>query len=75
MDLLGADFPRYSDADRAELEAALRTDNPAKLEAIYASWADTGPRGVIEPTPEPTCPACRRARERFGADSCDKHAR
>ena len=59
LDLLGADFPRYSDGERTELEAALRTDDPAKLEAIYARWAQAGPRGVLEPPPEPTCPAER----------------
>ena len=71
--LLGDDFDRYSDGERAELETALRTDDQAQLAAIYARWAKAGPRGVLEAAPEPSCRACRRARDRFGADTCNRH--
>ena len=63
--LLSDDFDRYSEGERAELEAALRTDDPAELERIYARWATAGPQGVLEAAPEPSCNACRRAQQ-FG---------
>ena len=74
VDLLGDDFPKYSEQGIAELEAALRTDDPEELERIYAGWRE---RGIIpvarEPEPLPDCMECRRPM-RFGyPPQCAKH--
>ena len=75
VDVLGEGFSRYSDAQLAELELALRTDDPEELERIYARWraGALGPMPDPEPTPEPECPDCQRA-VRFGyPPQCRKH--
>ena len=38
-ELLGESIGLYSEDEIAELEAALRTDDPEELERIYAKWA------------------------------------
>ena len=76
VELLGEDFPRYSAEDIAELESALRTDDPEELEHIYARWRERGPLKLQPPVSTldyPDCADCQRARERFGGDFCVEH--
>ena len=72
-ELLGAEFSNYSAEDIAELEAALRSDDPKEFDAICAKWADMP---GAEPPPEPPLPRCRACRRpmRFGyPPQCEKH--
>ena len=70
-DLLGEDFGKYNPEDIAELEEALRTNDKASLEWLYAKWAERGP--LLEDEPEVECEQCQRA-VRFGASpNCPEH--
>ena len=79
VDVMGEGFSEYTDHDIAELELALRTDDPAELERIYERWRNGG----LDKTPtkvlafadevEPECPDCQRP-VRFGyPPQCEKH--
>ena len=73
VDLLGDDFSNYSAEDIAELEVALRTDDPEEFERIYARWRERGPLPVKEKKPLPDCLDCRWPM-RFGyPPQCKKH--
>ena len=68
-EMLGGSFSQYSANEIAELEAALRTDDPDELQRIQAD------RPVIEheDPPLPDCLDCRRPM-RFGyPPQCEKH--
>ena len=71
-ELLGESFGLYSEDEIAELEAALRTDDPEERQRIYDKWAD---RPAIEHGDPPLsdCFECRRPM-RFGyPPQCAKH--
>ena len=71
-EMLGDSFSLYSEDEIAELEAALRTDDPEELQRIHDKWAQ---RPTIErrDPPMPDCLDCRRPM-RFGyPPQCEKH--
>ena len=71
-EMLGPSFSLYSADEIAELEAALRTDDPEELQRIYAKWAQR-PSVEHEDPPLPDCLECRRPM-RFGyPPQCEKH--
>ena len=76
--LLGESIGLYSEDEIAELEAALRTDDPEDLQRIYAKWAEMPsspmPTSLFDADPPlPDCLECRRPM-RFGYDpQCEKH--
>ena len=71
-ELLGESFGLYSEDEIAELEAALRTDDPEERQRIFDKWADRPAIERMDP-PLPDCLECRRPM-RFGyPPQCEKH--
>ena len=71
-EMLGESFGLYSEDEIAELEAALRTDDPEERQRIHDKWAQRPPIERGDP-PLPNCLDCRRAM-RFGyPPQCEKH--
>ena len=69
---LGDSFSLYSASEIAELEAALRTDDPEERQRIFDKWADRPAIEHADP-PQPDCLECRRPM-RFGyPPQCEKH--
>ena len=73
-EMLGNSIGRYSADDVAELEAALRIDDPEEFKALCAKWAVDATDE--EPPPDPPLPDCLDCRRpmRFGyPPQCEKH--
>ena len=75
--LLGESFGLYSEDEIAELEAALRTDDPDALQRIFDKWAEMPsspmPTSLYADPPQPDCLECRRPM-RFGyPPQCEEH--
>ena len=72
-EMLGPSFSLYSADEIAELEAALRTDDPEELQRISDKLAQMPSIEREDPPPLPDCLDCRRAM-RFGyPPQCEKH--